>query len=63
MKTTLIAMWVGIGMLVASWLNPPMSRVGRDVDIYWGRLALIDAVIVAVTVGAIITIRRWKSEH
>ncbi len=71
MNKTMMAMWVGIALLVVSWLFPPWKDYNAGAPEFrsfihvpgWntlnvGKLLLIDAILVTVTAGAMISLSR-----
>ena len=69
-RRTLVAMWIGIGLLTLSWLYPPWKdhAVSSQFRFFlepppWNdmgveRLVLIDLIIGSITAGAMATL--WK---
>jgi hypothetical protein len=60
MKTSqLIVMWVGIALLFATWLNPPVVNLTGE-RIEWSHLAMFDLMILVPTIGIILTLGRRR---
>jgi cytochrome b561 len=62
MKTSqLIVMWVGIALLFATWLKPPVDSVSLIQErIEWSHLAMFDLMILVPIIGIILTLGRRR---
>ena len=62
MKTSqLIVMWVGIALLFLTWLKPPVVNLSLlEERIEWSHLAMFDLMILAPTIGIILTLGRRR---